>query len=71
LPSDAIDAKGECDHAAHIDRIHVNLVKQGLVTEARAWEYSSFRRCVVAYRYPAGWHGPQDDAINGGAQASL
>src|SRR5271154_4494551 len=33
------------DYAAHMDYIHFNPVKHGLVAEARSWEYSSFRRC--------------------------
>src|SRR5271154_7105269 len=33
------------DYAAHLDYIHFNPVKHGLVAEARSWEYSSFRRC--------------------------
>jgi putative transposase len=49
--------RDERDYAAHMDYIHVNPVKHGLVAEARAWEYSSFRRCVAAGLYPADWDG--------------
>ena len=58
--------KDERDYAAHMDYIHFNPVKHGLVKEARAWEYSSFRRCVAAGLYPLGWGGTQGDAIDGG-----
>jgi putative transposase len=57
--------RDERDYAAHMDYIHVNPVKHGLVAEARAWEYSSFRRCVAAGLYPAEWDGAGNDAING------
>jgi putative transposase len=54
------------DYAAHMDYIHFNPVKHGLVKEARAWEYSSFRRCVAAGLYPLEWGGTEGDAIYGG-----
>jgi putative transposase len=58
--------RDERDYAAHMDYIHFNPVKHGLVAEARAWAYSSFRRCVAAGLYPAAWDGAGSDAINGG-----
>ena len=58
--------RDEQDFAAHMDYIHFNPVKHGLVAEARDWEYSSFRRCVAAGLYPAEWDGAGGDAINGG-----
>lgn len=36
----------ESDLAAHIDRIHLNPVKHGLVEHAKDWPYSSFHRHV-------------------------
>jgi putative transposase len=48
-----------------MDYIHVNPVKHGLVAEARAWEYSSVRRCVAAGLYPADWDGTGGDGMNG------
>ncbi len=58
--------RDERDYAAHMDYIHFNPVKHGLVAEARAWEYSSFRRCVAAGLYPAEWGRTAGDAVNGG-----
>jgi putative transposase len=58
--------RDERDYAAHMDYIHFNPVKHGLVTEARAWEYSSFRRCVAAGLYPPSWDGAGGDTIYGG-----
>ena len=46
------------DGAAHRDYIHFNQVMHGLVAEARAREYSSFRRCVAT--------GPGGDGLNRG-----
>ena len=49
--------RDERDYTAHMDYIHFNPVKHGLVKQARAWEYSSFRRCVAAGLYPLEWGG--------------
>jgi putative transposase len=45
------------DYAAHIDYVHFNPVKHGLVAEPLDWPFSSFRRCVVGGLYPADWLG--------------
>jgi putative transposase len=47
--------RNEDDYAAHMDYVHFNPVKHGLVTEASAWPLSSFHRCVAAGVYPAEW----------------
>ena len=38
--------RDESDFARHVDYIHINLVKHGLVTRVRDWPYSSFHRMV-------------------------
>jgi putative transposase len=43
------------DFAAHMDYVHFNPVKHGLVEHPAEWPYSSFRRCVAGGLYPAGW----------------
>jgi putative transposase len=43
------------DFAAHLDYIHLNPVKHGLVEHPAEWPYSSFCRCVAGGLYPAGW----------------
>lgn len=43
------------DYAAHMNYIHFNPVKHGLVQHPAAWKYSTFRRCVSAGIYPADW----------------
>jgi putative transposase len=45
------------DYAAHMDYIHFNPVKHGLVDNPADWPYSSFRRCVVGGLYPGDWLG--------------
>ena len=43
------------DYAIHMDYVHFNPVKHGLVEHAADWPYSSFHRCVAARLYPADW----------------
>jgi putative transposase len=43
------------DLAAHLDYIHFNPVKHGLVDHPAEWPHFSFRRCVAGGLYPAGW----------------
>jgi putative transposase len=49
--------RDERDYAAHMDYIHFNPVKHGLVANASDWPFSSFRRSVEKGFYPAGWMG--------------
>ena len=43
------------DYAAHMDYIHLNPYKHGLVRNVKDWPYSSFHRLVEAGVYPADW----------------
>ena len=54
----------ENDFARHMDYIHINPVKHGLVTRVRDWPYSSFHRMVKLGVYHEDWAG---DISNGGA----
>ncbi len=47
--------RDDADLEAHVDYIHYNPVKHGLVLCPHAWPYSSFSRWVRAGRYPADW----------------
>jgi putative transposase len=38
--------RDEHDLQRHVDYIHFNPVKHGLVEHVRDWQYSSFHRCV-------------------------
>ena len=43
------------DFARHVDYIHYNPVKHGLVRSPKDWEYSSFKRYVQAGMYDELW----------------
>ena len=43
------------DYAAHMDYVHFNPVKHGLVAHVADWPYSSFHHCVTRGLYPADW----------------
>lgn len=47
--------RDEADYRMHIDYIHWNPVKHGLVKNVADWQYSSFRRFVRLGLYPANW----------------
>lgn len=56
--------RDERDYGAHMDYIHFNPVKHGLVADVAAWPYSSFHRCVKLGLYPSSW--TQDAEAAGG-----
>ncbi|WP_051657185.1 MULTISPECIES: REP-associated tyrosine transposase [Acidiphilium] len=47
----------EADFRRHVDYVHFNPVKHGLVGNAGDWPFSSFRRAVARGDYPADWGG--------------
>ncbi len=47
--------RDEEDLRRHLDYIHFNPVKHGLVSDPNAWRPSSFRRFVEKSWYPPGW----------------
>ena len=47
--------RDETDWRRHMDYIHYNPVKHGLVESPLDWEYSSFRKYVAQGKYPAHW----------------
>jgi len=49
--------RDENDFRRHIDYIHINPVKHGLVTRVSDWPYSSFHRMVRESVYPEDWAG--------------
>jgi putative transposase len=53
--------RDDADYRAHMDYVHFNPVKHGLVETAKDWPYSSFRRCVEAGFYPENWWGSGGD----------
>jgi putative transposase len=49
--------RDERDFAHHVDYIHINPVKHGLVARVQDWPYSSFHRMVKFGIYPEDWAG--------------
>ena len=49
--------RDENDFVRHIDYIHINPVKHGLVVRVGDWPYSSFHRMVKLGIYPDDWAG--------------
>ncbi|MGB8400770.1 REP-associated tyrosine transposase [Bradyrhizobium sp.] len=49
------------DFARHIDYIHINPVKHGLVARVADWPYSSFHRMMKLGVYPEDWAGDVSD----------
>lgn len=60
--------RDEQDLERHLDYIHYNPVKHGLVQRAIDWPWSSFHRFVREGQYPAGWgYGAMDFDDLGGS----
>jgi putative transposase len=49
--------RDEDDFARHVDYIHINPVKHGLVSSVAEWPHSSFHRFVRAGHLPLDWAG--------------
>jgi putative transposase len=49
--------RDENDFTHHMDYIHINPVKHGLVSQVGDWPYSSFHRMVKLGIYPDDWAG--------------
>lgn len=57
------------DYAAHMDSVHFNPVKHGLVTSPADWPYSTFRSCAERGLYPLDWIGSGVDDLPTGEPA--
>jgi putative transposase len=49
--------RDERDYMAHVDYVHLNPLKHGLVSQVKDWPYSSFHRYVQDGVYPVDWAG--------------
>ncbi len=49
--------RDEADYRAHMDYVHVNPLKHGLVERVADWPYSTFHRLVDRGVYPSQWCG--------------
>lgn len=47
--------RNEADFERHMDYLHYNPVKHGLVKDVKDWPYSSFHRYLAAGAYGENW----------------
>lgn len=57
--------RDELDYQRHVDYVHVNPLKHGLVTRVQDWPYSTFHRAVERGIYPLNWCGDVDIKLAG------
>jgi putative transposase len=57
--------RDDLDMQRHVDYIHYNPVKHGLVARVADWPHSSFHRFVREGLLPSDWAGGDDDGIYG------
>jgi len=55
--------RDEADFRAHMDYVHINPVKHGLVKCLADWPYSTFHRLVDKGIYPQDWAGGNETAL--------
>jgi putative transposase len=58
--------RDEGDYLRHMDYLHFNPVKHGLVQCVKDWPYSTFHRYVREGVYPEDWGGVNDNQVDGG-----
>lgn len=56
--------RDEYDFARHVDYLHWNPVKHGLVARACEWPYSTFHRFVRDGVYPSDWGMAEPASMN-------
>jgi putative transposase len=57
--------RDEADFQRHVDYVHVNPLKHGLVKRVADWPYSTFHHYVSQGTYPADWCGDASDIVPG------
>ena len=58
--------RDDSDYRAHMDYVHINPVKHGLVAQVADWPYSTFHRLVKDGVYPLDWAGGLDGELSYG-----
>ena len=58
--------RNERDYRAHMDYVHINPVKHGLVNRVAGWPHSTFHRLVAEGIYPANWAGGNEEGLEYG-----
>ena len=59
--------RDDADYQWHVDYVHFNPLKHGLVKRVSDWPHSTFHRYVTRGVYPADWCGNSDNFIAGDA----
>ncbi|HRH81855.1 MAG TPA: transposase [Thiobacillaceae bacterium] len=62
--------RNEQDYAAHVEYVHINPVKHGLVASVRDWPHSSFHRYVALGVYARDWAGQGVDELPAGERCA-
>ncbi len=55
--------RDEADFRAHMDYVHINPMKHGLVKREADWPYSTFHRLVEEGIYPKDWAGGEETGM--------
>ena len=55
--------RDEADFRAHLDYVHINPLKHGLVKWVGEWLYSAFHQLVEKGVYPVNWAGGDEDRL--------
>jgi len=55
--------RDEADFQAHMDYVHINPLKHGLVQQVADWPYSTFHRLVGLGVYPPDWAGGDEGGV--------
>ena len=63
--------RDEVDFSRHVDYIHINPVKHGLVLHVAEWPHSSFHRYVQAGILPGDWAGDVGVGLDYGERESV
>ena len=58
--------RDELDFQRHVDYVHVNPLKHGLVKRVHDWPYSTFHHHVAKGIYPLDWCGDKEMRVGGG-----
>jgi len=56
--------RNERDYQAHVDYVHINPVKHGLVQTVKDWHYSTFHRLIERGIYPQDWGGGMEGRLS-------
>lgn len=56
--------KDEADYRAHMDYVHINPVKHGLVKQVKNWPYSTFHKLVEQGIYTQDWGGGMEGNLS-------